>query len=222
MSISQNLRQIRSTLQPSVKLVAVSKFHPASALQEAYDAGQRVFGESRAQELTAKQEALPLPDIEWHFIGPLQSNKVKQIAPFIHLIESVDSVKLLDEIQKQAVKNGRTIHVLLEIHIAEEESKQGFSPEECLAFLQSDYAAQYPNIRIAGLMGMATLTDNAAMIRREFHGLKELHDRIRREFITDGSFTELSMGMSHDYTIAMEEGSTMVRIGSAIFGEREY
>lgn len=222
MSITESITRLKASLPAHVTLVAVSKFHSVEALQEAYDAGQRVFGESRAQELTAKQKVLP-DDIEWHFIGPLQSNKVKDIAPFIHTIHSIDSLKLLQEVNKQAAKHGRIIRVLLEIHVAQEEAKHGFSPDECRELLHGLSPDALPNIRICGLMGMATNTDKAAQIQEEFHALHTLFTELKNAvFKEDESFCELSMGMSHDYPIAIREGSTMVRIGTHIFGEREY
>ena len=210
MSISQNIVQLKASLPANVTLVAVSKFHPAEALMEAYNAGQRVFGESRAQELTAKQKVLP-GDIEWHFIGPLQSNKVKDIAPFIHTIHSIDSLKLLQEVNKQAAKNNRIIRVLLEIHVAQEETKHGLSPDECRELLQNEQLAELGNIQICGLMGMATYTDDIALSE-----LKAIY------FIGNDNFAVLSMGMSHDYPVAIRQGSTMIRVGTSIFGEREY
>lgn len=222
MSIAQNIVQIKTSLPAGVKLVAVSKFHPAEALMEAYNAGQRIFGESRAQELTAKQKVLP-GDIEWHFIGPLQSNKVKDIAPFIHTIHSIDSLKLLEEVNKQAMKNNRIIRVLLEIHVAEEESKHGFSPDECKEFLQDPRLNELTHIRIVGLMGMATNTDDEALIEKEFRHLYHLFSEIKSFYFNESNnFTELSMGMSHDYPVAIREGSTLIRVGTSIFGEREY
>jgi len=222
MSIAGNITELKKSLPQEVTLVAVSKFHPAEALQEAYNAGQRVFGESRAQELTSKQKVLP-EDIEWHFIGTLQTNKAKDIAPFIHTIHSVDSLKLLKEISKQAVKNNQTIHVLLEVHIAKEESKHGFTPQECLDFCKKQEWEELENIQISGLMSMATYTEDERIIRDEFRTLYQLFTELKNNiFINKPSFKELSMGMSHDYAIAVEEGSTMVRIGTSIFGEREY
>ena len=221
MSISQNIVQLKASLPANVTLVAVSKFHPAEALMEAYNAGQRVFGESRAQELTAKQKVLP-GDIEWHFIGPLQSNKVKDIAPFIHTIHSIDSLKLLQEVNKQAAKN-RIIRVLLEIHVAQEETKHGLSPDECRELLQNEQLAELGNIQICGLMGMATYTDDIALIEQEFHILHELFSELKAiYFIGNDNFAVLSMGMSHDYPVAIRQGSTMIRVGTSIFGEREY
>ncbi len=222
MSIADKIHLLKSTLPSDVRLVAVSKFHPVEAIQEAYQAGQRIFGESRAQELSAKQKELP-NDIEWHFIGPLQSNKVKYIAPFIHTIQSIDSVKLLAEVNKESIKNNRVIQVLLEIHIARESNKHGFSVDECKDILNDNIFALYPNVRICGLMGMATFTDNKDQIRQEFHTLHLLFEELRSSVFKDCDyFTELSMGMTDDYEIAISERSTMVRIGSYIFGEREY
>ncbi|WP_337940585.1 YggS family pyridoxal phosphate-dependent enzyme [Parabacteroides sp.] len=222
MSISQNIVQLKASLPANVTLVAVSKFHPAAALEEAYNAGQRVFGESRAQELTAKQKVLP-GDIEWHFIGPLQSNKVKDIAPFIHTIHSIDSLKLLQEVNKQALKNSRVIRVLLEIHVAQEETKHGLSPDECRELLQNEQLAELRNIQICGLMGMATYTDDTTLIEQEFHTLYELFSELKSIYFKgNDNFAVLSMGMSHDYPIAIRQGSTMIRVGTSIFGEREY
>lgn len=219
-SIAQHIQELQASLPAGVTLVAVSKFHPVEALQEAYDAGQRVFGESRAQELVAKARVLP-KDIEWHFIGPLQSNKVKDIAPFIHLIHSIDSIKLLQEVNKQAAKHDRVIRVLLEIHVAEEETKHGFSVEECREL--AAHLPELPHVSISGIMGMATQTDDEAQIRREFRTLHQLYEELKAGAFKDSDdFSILSMGMSHDYRIAIEEGSTMVRVGTYIFGEREY
>lgn len=219
-NIAQHIQELQASLPKGVTLVAVSKFHPAEALQEAYDAGQRVFGESRAQELVAKAKVLP-KDIEWHFIGPLQSNKVKDIAPFIHLIHSIDSLKLLQEVNKQAAKHGRSVRVLLEIHVAAEETKHGFGIEECRELVR--HLPELPNVRISGIMGMATQTDDERQIRQEFHTLHQLFAELKATtFKVSEDFTILSMGMSHDYRLAVEEGSTMVRVGTYIFGEREY
>lgn len=222
MSIARQIVRLQASLPQGVTLVAVSKFHPVEALKEAYDAGQRVFGESRAQELTAKQKVLP-EDIQWHFIGPLQTNKVKEIVPYVSLIHSIDSLKLLREVNKQAAKHGRIVRVLLEIRIAEEETKHGLTREECLEILRSDDLLSLQNIRICGLMGMATYTDDTDRIRDEFRRLRSFFDELKTSCLKDSAdFTELSMGMSHDYPIALEEGSTMVRVGTMIFGEREY
>lgn len=222
MSISENLTGIERHLREGVQLVAVSKYHPISELKEAYDAGQRVFGESHVQELVAKEEALP-KDIRWHFIGHLQTNKVKYIAPFISLIHAVDTPKLLREIDKQAQRAGRTIDCLLQVHIAREETKYGFSPDELKAFLESGEWAETPHARICGLMCMATNTDDESLIHEEFARLRSLFAEAKASHFADKDyFKELSMGMSHDYMIAMDEGSTMVRVGSKIFGERDY
>lgn len=222
MSITQNIVQLQASLPANVTLVAVSKFHPIEALKEAYNAGQRVFGESRAQELTTKQNVLP-KDIEWHFIGPLQSNKVKDIAPFIHTIHSIDSLKLLQEVNKQAIKNNRNINILLEIKIAEEDTKHGLLPQECLKLLKDISLSDYHNITICGIMGMATYTEDTAQIQKEFHTLHKLFVQLKTSYFKDVShFKELSMGMSHDYQLAIQEGSTMIRVGTHIFGEREY
>ena len=210
MRIAENIRQMKASLPAGVTLVAVSKFHPVEALREAYDAGQRVFGESRAQELVAKRKALP-EDIEWHFIGPLQSNKVKDIVPFVRLIHSIDSRKLLEEVDKQARKHDRVVDVLLEIHVAREESKHGFTPEECEALLGDEAVARLEHVRVRGLMAMASLTDDERRIREEFRTVRELFEKLRDGVCRDNaSFTVLSMGMSHDYPIAIEEGSTMI------------
>lgn len=222
MSIAQNINELKRSLPADVTLVAVSKFHPVKALEEAYAAGQRIFGESRAQEVASKQKTLPR-DIEWHFIGPLQSNKVKDIAPFIHTIHSIDSLKLLQEVDKQAAKHNRIIRVLLEVHVAEEESKHGFSPDECRNLLREGQTAPYLNIQIGGLMGMATNTDDTALIQREFSTLKSLFSELKANFFNENEhFNVLSMGMSYDYPLAIHEGSTMIRVGTRIFGEREY
>ncbi|MDR1814413.1 MAG: YggS family pyridoxal phosphate-dependent enzyme [Tannerella sp.] len=214
MGIRERLTEIRASLPDGVELVAVSKFHPAEVVREAYDAGQRMFGESRVQELTAKQPLLP-SDIEWHFIGTLQTNKVRHIAPFISLIHSVDSLKLLREINLQAARCGRRIDVLLEVHIAEEATKYGFSVEEIRAIFAYSVLDAFPNVRVRGLMGMATFTDDVTQVRREFASLKQLYDTF-----SDRHLDILSMGMSDDYPLAIAEGSTMVRIGTRIFGNR--
>lgn len=222
MDIQTNLKQVLSELPSGVRLVAVSKFHPAEAIQEAYEAGQRIFGESKEQELSEKQKELP-QDIKWHFIGHLQTNKVKYIAPYIALIHAVDSYKLLTEINKQAVKCNRIIPCLLEIHIAQEESKYGFTPEACRDMLEKGEWKQLDHVCIAGIMGMATNTDDETQIAQEFHTLKALFDEWKQTFFAGSpDFKEISMGMSHDYPIAVHAGSTMVRVGSKIFGERVY
>jgi pyridoxal phosphate enzyme (YggS family) len=218
--ISENIQHIKSGLPQGVRLVCVSKYKPVEAIQEAYDAGERIFGESKAQELCEKVEQLPA-DIQWHFIGHLQSNKVKYIVPFVSLIHGVDSERLLAEIDKQAAKAGKIVNCLLQVHIAQEESKFGFSPDKLLEFIQSKRWTGYANIAICGLMGMASNTNDMTQVRSEFHLLKTLFDQIKEIAFSDNiDFKELSMGMSDDYKIAVEEGSTLVRIGSAIFGNR--
>lgn len=220
MDIAQHIKELKASLPEGVTLVAVSKFHPVEALQEAYGAGQRIFGESRAQELVAKAKVMP-SDVEWHFIGPLQSNKVKDIAPFIHLIHSIDSLKLLQEVEKQAAKHERILRVLLEIHVAEEDTKHGFTPDECRTLVQQ--LPDLPHVRICGIMGMATLTDDETQIAREFHTLHALFKELKSTaFQGSDDFSILSMGMSHDYPLAIREGSNMIRVGTYIFGEREY
>lgn len=223
MSIKDNLLRFRESIEPKALLVAVSKTKPISDLQEAYEAGQRHFGENKIQEMTEKWETMP-KDIHWHMIGHTQRNKVKYMAPYVHLIHSVDSPRLLKEINKQALKNDRIIDCLLQIHIAEEETKFGFDEKELLELLASDAFAAYKNVRITGLMGMATFTDDKDQVRKEFKSLKKLLDHINvNNLISDKhELKTLSMGMTGDYEIAMEEGSTMVRIGSAIFGSRDY
>lgn len=222
MSIQSNLKEVLATLPSHVRLVAVSKYHPVEALQEAYEAGQRIFGESKVQEMTQKYELLP-KDIEWHFIGHLQTNKIKYMAPFVSMIHGVDSFKLLCEINKQAAKAGRIIPCLLQIHIAREETKFGFSPDECRDMLRQEGWKDLQHIRICGVMGMATNTDNEADIDQEFQTLAALFQEIKEiNFTQDPYFTEVSMGMSDDYPIAVKNGSTLVRVGSRIFGERIY
>lgn len=217
-----HLNEVRATVKQGVELVAVSKFHPAALIKEAYDQGQRIFGESRVQELQAKHEALPA-DIQWHFIGHLQPNKVKYIAPYISLIHAVDSYKLLAEINKQAAKHDRVIPCLLELHIAQEESKYGFTPEACTALLEDGAWRALKNVQIAGLMCMASNTPDMVQVRSEFHQARVYFDELKQRFFTDDSrFCERSWGMSHDYDVAMDEGATLVRVGTAIFGEREY
>ncbi len=221
MSIADRLDGIRSTLPTGVRLVAVSKFHPIEAIVGAYNADQRVFGESRVQELLIKQPLLP-NDIEWHFIGHLQKNKVRQIAPFVALIHGVDSEGLLAEINKQGEKCGRVIRCLIQVHIAREETKFGFSFDECRDLFASALVDKYPFVEICGLMGMATFTDNVNQIKEEFGSLSSLFTEIKTTYSKEfPHFTELSMGMSDDYPIAVEHGSTMVRVGSKIFGVRQ-
>ncbi len=222
MSIQSNILEIRNHIPHQVQLVCVSKFNPAEAIQEAYNAGERVFGESKVQEICAKAVILP-DDIKWHFIGHLQTNKIKYIVPFISLIHGVDSFKLLKEIDKSAGKMNRQVNCLLQVHIAEEETKFGFSESELIQTISGDEFKLITNVKICGLMGMATFTDDKNKIRREFNTLKNLFDKLKSTFFANESyFKEISMGMSDDYLIAIEEGSTMVRIGSSIFGVRNY
>ena len=223
MDIAKNLQQVRTELPQGVRLVAVSKFHPAEAILEAYRAGQRLFGESKAQELQAKHEALPR-DIEWHFIGHLQTNKVKYIVPYVALIHSIDSPHLLAEVDRQAAKAGRaTVDCLLQVHIAAEETKFGFTPDECRQYLASGEWKPLEHVRLCGLMGMGTNTDDMQQVQKEFQGLARLFREVRDEwFAASPWFKELSMGMSHDYHEAIAAGSTLVRVGSHIFGERNY
>lgn len=218
--VSERINEIKKTLPEGVRLVAVSKFHPASLIREAYDGGQRIFGESHVQELVSKYEELP-KDIEWHFIGHLQTNKVKYIAPFVSLIHAVDSEHLIREIDKQAKRCNRTIPVLLEVHVAQEETKYGFSPDELLAFIKDGTWQQYQNVNICGLMCMATNTDDETQIAREFEQARELFELVNSKWL-NGKWTTCSWGMSHDYLIAVRHGATLVRIGSLIFGERNY
>ena len=218
--VKDNLLAVKQTLKENVKLVAVSKYQPIELLEEAYEAGQRVFGESHALEVRDKAEAMP-KDIEWHFIGHLQTNKVKYIAPFISCIESVDSLKLMQEINKQALKNDRMIDCLLQFHVAQEETKSGFTLEECEQVLSSEEFSNLKNIRIIGVMGMATYTEDEKQIRKEFKTLVANFAYLKMAyFSTNQDFKEISMGMTDDYKIAMSEGSTIVRVGSGIFGER--
>ena len=220
--VKGNLREVLSRLPQGVQLVAISKYHPNEYIEAAYDEGQRVFGESHEQELRQKHESLP-KDIEWHFIGHLQTNKVKYIAPYVSMIEAVDSLKLLREIDKQAAKNSRVIDVLLELHIAEEETKYGLTPEACRQLLADGEWRQLQHVRICGLMMMASYVDDEQQIRSEFRLAKTFYDEVKAQYFADAPwFKECSWGMSHDYPIAVEEGSTMVRIGTTIFGPRVY
>ena len=214
MSIAGNLAAIKSSLPKNVTLIAVTKTHPIDKIMEVYNAGHKIFGENKVQEMMDKHEQLP-QDIEWHLIGHLQTNKVKYIAPFVSLIHSVDSIKLLQEINKQAVKNNRIINCLLQVYIANEETKFGLNFDEVDAILSSKEFEQLKNAKIVGLMGMATNTENKEQIKQEFHFLKVFFDKHTQ-------LSTLSMGMSSDFAIAIEEGSTMVRIGSLIFGNRNY
>lgn len=219
MNIKERLHRILATLPDGVKLVAVSKFHPAEAVEEAYNAGQRIFGESRPQEMAAKAKVLP-KDIEWVMIGHLQTNKVKMIAPFVSLVASADSERLIEEIEKQAAKNERTIDILLEVHIADEESKSGWSLLELREYLASGALERMEHIRVRGVMTIATNTDDEAIIRRDFNNIRTIFEELKPRF--GEAFDTLSIGMSDDYPIALEYGSTMVRIGTAIFGHRVY
>ena len=218
MSIAENLHHILSTIPPKVTLVAVSKTKPEEDLQAAYNAGQRIFGENKIQEMTRKQASLP-KDIEWHMIGHVQSNKVKYMAPYVSLIHGVDREKLLKEINKQAAKNDRVIDCLLQMHIAQEETKFGLDASELEQIIENTLTGAYPNVRLVGLMGMATFTSDQNQIRTEFGHLKQHFDKTASQL---DHCTVLSMGMSGDYPIAIEEGSTMIRVGSKIFGERNY
>lgn len=219
MSIAKRIESLRESLPEGVSLLAVSKFHPLEAIIEAYEAGQRAFGESRVQELQGKYEALP-KDIEWHMIGHLQTNKVKYIAPFVTLIESLDSERLALEVQRQAERCNRVIDCLLEIHITDEDSKSGWAWDELLEFVRRGGFLALPNIRVRGVMGMATLTDDEAVVRGDFERLAACKAELAEYFGEE--FDTLSMGMSDDYPIALEYGSTEVRVGSTIFGAREY
>jgi PLP dependent protein len=221
MSIADNIKSLKKETVPiNVKLIAVSKTKPAEDVQEAYDAGQRLFGENMVQELVEKYEHLP-KDIQWHLIGHLQSNKVKYIAPFISMIQSVDSLKLLQEINKHAEKNKRVIDCLLQIYIADEETKFGLGFDEAIELLRSEDIIELKNIRIRGLMGIATNTDNEKQIKEEYYELKTFFDGVKQSFYRkEDSFDTLSMGMSADYKLAIEQGSNMVRLGSTIFGQR--
>ena len=228
--IAQTIKKLHKELPPTTRLVAVSKFHPFKAIEEAYAAGQRIFAESRPQELLAKVQYLEqlriergepdyMSDLEWHFIGHLQTNKLKMVLPYVTLVQSVDSVRLLDAIQSWSAANDQTIKVLLEPHVAAEDTKQGFAAGEIYEILQ--HAGAYPNICFSGIMGMSTFTDDVAVIRSDFSILRNIYDRCVADFpVLSEDFSELSIGMSDDYHIAIEYGSTMVRIGSMIFGER--
>ena len=220
--IKENLEAVRATIPANVTLVAVSKTKPVSDLQEAYDAGQRIFGENHALEMRDKHEVLP-NDIQWHFIGHLQTNKIKYIIPFVSLIHSIDSQNLLEAVNKEAKKHGRVVDCLLQFHIANEETKFGLDLEEAEALLNSDAFRQMENVRICGVMGMATFTDDEDEIHKEFRHLKTIFDTLKQKyFANQQQFKEISMGMSDDYPIAIAEGATLVRVGSRIFGARNY
>ena len=223
--IAANIDKISQQIPSHVKLIAVSKTKPIELLQEAYQAGMRAFGENKVQEMASKQPLLPA-DTQWHLIGHLQTNKVKYIAPFVHLIHAVDSLKLLETINKEALKNNRVINVLLQVYIAQEETKFGLSQEEVFELLQAAHALQLKTVRICGLMGMASNTDNNAQIEQEFENLHQLFLTLKNNSnnhpaINKEQFTELSMGMSSDYLLAIKHGSTMIRVGSSIFGGRQ-
>lgn len=221
MDIGKNISEIKKTLPAGVKLVAVSKTKPIEVIQDAYQTGHKIFGENKAQELTQKHEVLP-KDIEWHFIGHLQSNKTKYIAPFVNMIHGIDSFKILKAVNKEARKNNRVIPCLLQFHIAQESTKFGFSEEEAREMLESEAFAAMKNITIAGVMGMATFTDDEQQVRNEFKSLKSIFEKLKNNYFpNEPQFKEISMGMSDDYSVAVEEGSTIVRIGSIIFGARQ-
>ncbi|MBV6641504.1 MAG: YggS family pyridoxal phosphate-dependent enzyme [Cyclobacteriaceae bacterium] len=221
--IQDNINRLKSSIADTpCKLVAISKTKPSSDILEAYEAGQRLFGENKVQELTSKYEELP-KDIEWHMVGHLQRNKVKYMAPFVNLIHSIDSLKLLKEVNKQAEKANRTINCLLQVHIAEESTKFGFDLAEIPDLIQSDELKSFDHIQVVGLMGMATFTEDETQIKREFTSLRKLFDQLKSQSLPDNvKMSELSMGMSGDYPLALECGSTMIRVGSSIFGERNY
>lgn len=221
-NVKDNLKKVLDSLPEGVRLVAVSKYHPAEYIMEAYEQGHRIFGESHEQEIRQKVDVLP-KDIEWHFIGHLQTNKVKYIAPYISMIDAVDSLKLLREINKQAIKNNRVINVLLELHIAEEETKYGFSLDNCRQMLAEGEWRELKNVRICGLMMMASYVEDTEVIRREMLLASDFFDEVKAKyFADDDTFCERSWGMSHDYPIALECHTTMVRIGTTIFGPRVY
>ena len=220
--IKENLNKIKATLPAGVKLVAVSKTHPAEMLQEAYDAGQRIFGENKVQEMTAKSQVLP-KDIEWHFIGHVQSNKIKLMAPYVSVIQGVDTYDKLAEIDRQAARFCRHITCYLQLHIADEETKFGFTPDECTAMLEEGKWRELKNITIGGVMGMATNTDDQKQVSSEFRRLHDIFQSYKDRYFKDSpDFNTISAGMSGDYELAIEAGSNMVRIGSSIFGERNY
>jgi len=221
MSIAENYHAIQSSLPKEVTLVVVSKTHPVEKIMEVYNAGHRIFGENKVQEMEEKYHQMP-KDIQWHLIGHLQTNKVKFIAPFVHLIHSVDSLKLLQEINKQALKHNRIINCLLQIYIANEETKFGLSTEEAEQLMHSKEFADLKNICVTGVMGMATNTDNKEQIKNEFHSLTMFFDKIKPHSTANFQLQIISMGMSSDYALAIEQGSTMIRVGSSVFGERHY
>ncbi|MDE6205584.1 MAG: YggS family pyridoxal phosphate-dependent enzyme [Duncaniella sp.] len=222
MGVSENLRQLRESIPSGVELVAVSKFHPVEALLEAYETGQRVFGESRANELCDKAKVMPA-DVRWHFIGHLQTNKVRQILPHVSLIHSVDSARLLSLINSEAARIGRRVAVLLQVHVAREETKYGFAPDELLELVTPQLVADMANVEIVGVMGMASNVDDEQRIREDFRLIRHTFDTLKKGPMSQcDSFTVVSMGMSHDWPIAVSEGADMIRVGTTIFGEREY
>lgn len=221
-NVKENIRKLQDSLPKGVGLVAVSKFHPVELLREAYDAGQRIFGESRAQELLQKVGQMP-DDVKWHFIGHLQTNKVRAIVPYVAMIHSIDSEKLLRVVDSEAECAGRVVDVLLQLHVAQEETKYGMTADECVAMVESGVLAELTHVRVCGVMGMATNTDDENEIRAEFRKIKQVFDLLHEGCLHDSDcFREISMGMSDDYQIAVEEGSTLVRVGHSIFGERQY
>lgn len=221
-NVKENIRKLQDSLPKGVGLVAVSKFHPVELLREAYDAGQRIFGESRAQELLQKEGQMP-DDVKWHFIGHLQTNKVRAIVPYVAMIHSIDSEKLLRVVDSEAERAGRVVDVLLQLHVAQEETKYGMTADECVAMVESGVLAELTHVRVCGVMGMATNTDDENEIRAEFRKIKQVFDLLHEGCLHDSDcFREISMGMSDDYQIAVEEGSTLVRVGHSIFGERQY
>ena len=220
--IPGKIKSINASLPEWVKLVAVSKFHPIESLHAAYDAGQRIFGESRVQELAQKNSVMP-NDVQWHFIGHLQTNKVRQLVPYVSLIHSIDSLRLLECVNTEAAKIDRVVDVLLQLHVAKEETKFGFTCEECLALVASGKVDELKNVRICGVMGTATNTDDMDEVRAEFKAIKGVFDELKNNYFKDKDYyKEISMGMSDDYHVAIEEGSTLVRIGTTIFGNRNY
>lgn len=221
MSIKENLNQIKNSIPAHVKLIAVSKFHPIEAISEAYSTPHKIFGENKVQEMKEKYELLP-KDIQWHMIGHLQSNKVKYIIPFVYLIHSIDSEKLLNEVQKQAQKLNKKVNVLLQFFIADEETKYGLDISEANEIGQNYLNGKYPNIEFLGVMGMASFSPDENKVRNEFKNLKKYFDQLKENYFHSEAFKEISMGMSGDYKIAIEEGSTMIRVGSSIFGNRNY
>ncbi len=221
MSVAQQITGLRKELPQGVSLLAISKYQPIEAIQEAYDAGQRMFGENHIQEMAAKAAVLP-KDIEWHFTGHVQTNKIKYMAPFVSLVHAVDSFRLLREIDKHAAKHSRSIDCLLQIHIAQEDTKYGLTIDECRQLLANEPWRELEHVRITGLMAMGSNTDNMEQVRHEFRQMKQLFDELRATYFSnEPSFSQLSEGMTDDYPIAIEEGSTLVRIGSMIFGERK-